>query len=77
MNLLNKNKIKRAFINPSTINRHLYCCICQDVFIDPVRTQCGYFFNYLDIHFVIFVLSNGLLLRNTVQFVKRNLELER
>ena len=38
---MDKHKQKRTFLHPDNISRHLYCSICDDVFDDPVRVQCG------------------------------------
>lgn len=33
---------KREFVNANEeITQHLKCCICAEVFEDPVRTICG------------------------------------
>jgi len=34
------NEIKRAFVHPTQISKHLNCCICAEVFNDPVRSKC-------------------------------------
>ena len=34
------NQIKRSFVHPTQISRHLYCCVCAEVFNDPVRSKC-------------------------------------
>ena len=30
--------LKRDWVTPSQISNYLYCSICQDVFMDPVKT---------------------------------------
>ncbi|KAK6170532.1 hypothetical protein SNE40_018906 [Patella caerulea] len=32
----------RYFLNPESVSRHLYCSICQEVFIEPQRAPCGH-----------------------------------
>ncbi|KAK3583014.1 hypothetical protein CHS0354_005655 [Potamilus streckersoni] len=33
---------ERYFLNPESVSCHLYCSICQEVFIDPQRAPCGH-----------------------------------
>ncbi|XP_006814746.1 E3 ubiquitin-protein ligase LNX-like [Saccoglossus kowalevskii] len=33
---------ERYFLNPTAVSRHLYCSICQEVFIEPQRAPCGH-----------------------------------
>ena len=32
--------VKRKFVSPTLISRHLMCAICAEVFNDPVRVNC-------------------------------------
>ena len=34
----------RYFLNPESVSHHLYCSICQEVFVDPQRAPCGHSF---------------------------------
>ncbi len=36
--------MQRQFVGGSSISRHLYCAICQDVFRAPMRAPCGHSF---------------------------------
>jgi hypothetical protein len=36
------SKVTRNFINNIFIGKHLLCIICQDLFDDPKRINCGY-----------------------------------
>ena len=36
----NQESIKRKFVHPTQISKHLDCSVCQDVFNDPVRSKC-------------------------------------
>jgi len=41
----NSKEIKiRNFVNINIVSRHLFCTICQEVFEDPKRTNCGHTF---------------------------------
>lgn len=33
---------ERYFLNPDSVSKHLYCSICQDVFLEPQRAPCGH-----------------------------------
>ncbi|XP_033108454.1 E3 ubiquitin-protein ligase NRDP1-like [Anneissia japonica] len=33
---------ERYFLNPESVSRHLFCSICQEVFIKPQRAPCGH-----------------------------------
>ncbi|XP_071962996.1 E3 ubiquitin-protein ligase PDZRN3-B-like [Antedon mediterranea] len=33
---------ERYFLNPEAVSRHLFCSICQEVFIKPQRAPCGH-----------------------------------
>lgn len=35
---------ERKFVHPTQISQHLVCPICQDVFTDPIRIDCGHTF---------------------------------
>ncbi|XP_077979588.1 RING finger protein 151-like [Glandiceps talaboti] len=35
---------ERYFLNPDAVSRHLYCSVCQEVFIEPQRAPCGHSF---------------------------------
>ncbi|XP_070580121.1 ligand of Numb protein X 2-like [Ptychodera flava] len=35
---------ERYFLNPNAVSRHLYCSVCQEVFIEPQRAPCGHSF---------------------------------
>ncbi|XP_064595121.1 RING finger protein 151-like isoform X2 [Liolophura sinensis] len=35
---------ERYFLNPESVSCHLYCSICQEVFVDPQRAPCGHSF---------------------------------
>ena len=41
-----KNKKKNPkFVNPNNISRYLYCCICEEIFNNPIRIkECGHTF---------------------------------
>ncbi len=40
-----KEKIIPKFVNLSNVSRHLYCCICEDIFKKPIRIkECGHTF---------------------------------
>jgi hypothetical protein len=32
--------MKRRFVNGIKISKHLFCSICQEVYIDPMVTKC-------------------------------------
>lgn len=33
---------ERYFLNPESVSCHLYCSICQEVFVQPQRAPCGH-----------------------------------
>ncbi|CAL8088099.1 unnamed protein product [Calicophoron daubneyi] len=35
---------ERMFVNPSTVSPHLFCPICQEPFVHPMRAPCGHSF---------------------------------
>ncbi|ESO12434.1 hypothetical protein HELRODRAFT_63257 [Helobdella robusta] len=35
-------KYFRCFINPESVSPHLFCSICQEVFVEPYRAPCGH-----------------------------------
>ena len=40
-----KKKIIPKFVNLSNVSRHLYCCICEEIFQKPIRIkECGHTF---------------------------------
>lgn len=39
-----EEETERYFLNPSSVSCHLFCSICQEVFIDPQRAPCGHSF---------------------------------
>lgn len=34
-------KVQRNFINKNQASKHLLCIICQDLFDNPMRANCG------------------------------------
>lgn len=34
----------RYFLNPAAVSKHLYCSVCQEVFLEPHRAPCGHSF---------------------------------
>ena len=36
-----KEKTIRNFINQDSISKHLICTICQEIFENPYRINCG------------------------------------
>ena len=40
-----KKKIIPRFVNLNNISKHLYCCICEEIFKNPIRIkECGHIF---------------------------------
>ena len=40
-----KKKIIPKFVNISNVSKHLYCCICEEIFRKPIRIkECGHVF---------------------------------
>ena len=38
-------KINRKFVNLANVSKHLFCCICEEIFDNPIRTkECGHTF---------------------------------
>ena len=38
-------KINRKFVSLANVSKHLYCCICEEIFNNPIRTkECGHTF---------------------------------
>jgi hypothetical protein len=35
-------KVLRNFINQDNVSKHLFCTICQEIFDNPYRLNCGY-----------------------------------
>ena len=33
---------ERKFLKPSCVSKHLYCSICMEVFVKPLRAPCGH-----------------------------------
>ena len=45
MSTSEKKKISPKFVNLNGISKHLYCCISEDIFKNPIRIkECGYTF---------------------------------
>ncbi|XP_013387269.1 RING finger protein 151-like [Lingula anatina] len=35
---------ERYFLNPESVSQHLFCSICQEVYVNPYRAPCGHSF---------------------------------
>ena len=33
---------ERRFLDPGSVSKHLYCSICMEVFLKPLRAPCGH-----------------------------------
>jgi len=67
--------MQRELIEIDNISTHLYCVICEEVFLDPRRLGCGYIlllFIILVIHFVMTALNCGKINNRHAQFVEKN-----
>lgn len=35
-------ELERKWVKPAQISKHLFCCICNEVFKTPTRLKCRY-----------------------------------